>query len=114
MHAVARPSPDSLIRRARGGDMSALGDLLALYRNYLKLAARRQGRKCARLTIKSYPPRQPHWQSQCTRSDRQCHPAEVDSVALRSKGRLARPSGRLREGTSSSPAARADFQHCAR
>jgi RNA polymerase sigma-70 factor (ECF subfamily) len=40
MHAVARPSPDSLIRRARGGDMSALGELLALYRNYLKLLAR--------------------------------------------------------------------------
>ena len=40
MHAVARPNPDSLIRRARGGDERALGELLALYRNYLKLLAR--------------------------------------------------------------------------
>jgi RNA polymerase sigma-70 factor, ECF subfamily len=40
MHALARPDPDSLIRRARGGDASALGELLALYRNYLKLLAR--------------------------------------------------------------------------
>jgi RNA polymerase sigma-70 factor (ECF subfamily) len=42
MHALARPTPDSLIRRARGGDERALGDLLALYRNYLKLLARLQ------------------------------------------------------------------------
>ena len=40
MHALARPNPDSLIRRARGGDERALGELLALYRNYLKLLAR--------------------------------------------------------------------------
>ena len=42
MHAVARPNPDSLIRLARAGDEAALGDLLALYRNYLKLLARLQ------------------------------------------------------------------------
>jgi RNA polymerase sigma-70 factor (ECF subfamily) len=42
MHALARPSPDSLIRLARAGDEAALGDLLALYRNYLKLLARLQ------------------------------------------------------------------------
>jgi RNA polymerase sigma-70 factor (ECF subfamily) len=42
MHALARPSPDSLIRLARAGDETALGDLLALYRNYLKLLARLQ------------------------------------------------------------------------
>jgi RNA polymerase sigma-70 factor (ECF subfamily) len=42
MHALARPNPDSLIRLARGGDEQALGDLLALYRNYLKLLARLQ------------------------------------------------------------------------
>ena len=42
MHALARPSPDSLIRLARAGDEQALGDLLALYRNYLKLLARLQ------------------------------------------------------------------------
>ena len=42
MHALARRDPDSLIRSARAGDEEALGDLLALYRNYLKLLARLQ------------------------------------------------------------------------
>ena len=36
------PRPDSLLRRARAGDTQALGDLLALYRDYLKLLAKLQ------------------------------------------------------------------------
>jgi RNA polymerase sigma-70 factor (ECF subfamily) len=42
MHAAAPPTPESLLRRARAGDEAALGDLLAQYRNYLKLLARLQ------------------------------------------------------------------------
>jgi RNA polymerase sigma-70 factor (ECF subfamily) len=42
MHAVARPNPDSLIRHAQQGDAQALGELLGLYRDYLKLLARLQ------------------------------------------------------------------------
>jgi len=42
MHAVARPDPTQLLLRAREGDEQALGDLLVLYRNYLKLLARVQ------------------------------------------------------------------------
>jgi RNA polymerase sigma-70 factor, ECF subfamily len=42
MHALASPRPDSLLRRARAGDTEALGDLLALYRDYLKLLAKLQ------------------------------------------------------------------------
>jgi RNA polymerase sigma-70 factor (ECF subfamily) len=41
MHALA-PRPDSLLRRAHAGDTQALGDLLALYRDYLKLLAKLQ------------------------------------------------------------------------
>src|SRR5919204_7061261 len=36
------PGPEELLRRARAGSASALGDLLELYRNYLKLLARLQ------------------------------------------------------------------------
>jgi RNA polymerase sigma-70 factor (ECF subfamily) len=32
--------PETLLRRARGGDQAALGQLLELYRNYLRLQAR--------------------------------------------------------------------------
>lgn len=42
MHATAPSNPDSLLRRARRGDEHALGELLAFYRNYLKLLARLQ------------------------------------------------------------------------
>jgi RNA polymerase sigma-70 factor (ECF subfamily) len=42
MHATARPSPESLLRHAQHGDQRALGQLLALYRDYLKLLARLQ------------------------------------------------------------------------
>jgi RNA polymerase sigma-70 factor (ECF subfamily) len=42
MHAVARPNPESLLRLAQQGDGDALGELLALYRDYLKLLARLQ------------------------------------------------------------------------
>jgi RNA polymerase sigma-70 factor (ECF subfamily) len=42
MHAVARPNPNQLLHLARQGDEQALGDLLVLYRNYLKLLARVQ------------------------------------------------------------------------
>jgi RNA polymerase sigma-70 factor, ECF subfamily len=42
MHALASPRPDSLLRRARAGDTEALGGLLALYRDYLKLLAKLQ------------------------------------------------------------------------
>jgi RNA polymerase sigma-70 factor (ECF subfamily) len=40
MHALARSTADQLLKRARQGDDQALGDLLVLYRNYLKLLAR--------------------------------------------------------------------------
>jgi RNA polymerase sigma-70 factor (ECF subfamily) len=42
MHALASPRPDSLLRRARAGDVKALGDLLSMYRDYLKLLAKLQ------------------------------------------------------------------------
>lgn len=42
MPSVANSDPSSLIHRARRGDERALGELLALYRNYLKLLARLQ------------------------------------------------------------------------
>lgn len=42
MVAAANSNPSSLIGRARQGDERALGELLALYRNYLKLLARLQ------------------------------------------------------------------------
>jgi RNA polymerase sigma-70 factor (ECF subfamily) len=42
MLALGRSEPDQLLLRARGGDEQALGDLLILYRNYLKLLARVQ------------------------------------------------------------------------
>ncbi len=42
MHAVANSNPSKLIDRARRGDEQALGELLGLYRNYLKLLARLQ------------------------------------------------------------------------
>jgi RNA polymerase sigma-70 factor (ECF subfamily) len=42
MPAVVNSHPSSLIGRARQGDERALGELLALYRNYLKLLARLQ------------------------------------------------------------------------
>jgi RNA polymerase sigma-70 factor (ECF subfamily) len=42
MPAVARPNPNQLLLNARQGDEQALGDLLVLYRDYLKLLARVQ------------------------------------------------------------------------
>jgi RNA polymerase sigma-70 factor (ECF subfamily) len=39
---VGTPGPEELLRRARVGSASALGDLLELYRNYLSLLARLQ------------------------------------------------------------------------
>jgi RNA polymerase sigma-70 factor (ECF subfamily) len=39
---VGTPGPEELLRRARAGSASALGDLLELYRNYLSLLARLQ------------------------------------------------------------------------
>ncbi|HJS08350.1 MAG TPA: sigma-70 family RNA polymerase sigma factor [Pirellulales bacterium] len=42
MPTLAPSNPDSLLRRAQAGDGSALGELLGLYRNYLKLLARLQ------------------------------------------------------------------------
>src|SRR5580704_10952576 len=37
---AGKPIPDVLISQARGGDEAALGALLELYRNYLRLVAR--------------------------------------------------------------------------
>ncbi len=42
MTAITSSDPESLPRRARTGDSEALGALLALYRNYVKLLARVQ------------------------------------------------------------------------
>jgi RNA polymerase sigma-70 factor (ECF subfamily) len=42
MLAVRGSKPEQLLRRARAGDEQALGDLLVVYRNYLKLLARVQ------------------------------------------------------------------------
>ena len=42
MPAIAPSNSDSLLRRARAGDSEALGELLGLYRNYVKLLARLQ------------------------------------------------------------------------
>jgi RNA polymerase sigma-70 factor, ECF subfamily len=42
MGVNASPDPEELLRQARSGDASALGELLELYRNYLALLARLQ------------------------------------------------------------------------
>jgi RNA polymerase sigma-70 factor (ECF subfamily) len=42
MHASMPPDPVELLRAARAGDRQALGNLLELYRNYLRLLARLQ------------------------------------------------------------------------
>jgi RNA polymerase sigma-70 factor (ECF subfamily) len=42
MSAIRSADPEQLLLRARDGDEHALGDLLILYRNYLKLLARMQ------------------------------------------------------------------------
>lgn len=42
MHATAQPNPDALLSLARQGEPKALGELLSLYRDYLKLLARLQ------------------------------------------------------------------------
>ena len=42
MPTIATMNPDSLLRSAQAGDGGALGELLSLYRNYLKLLARLQ------------------------------------------------------------------------
>jgi RNA polymerase sigma-70 factor (ECF subfamily) len=40
MSRLAEPPPEILLAQARGGDAAALGRLLELYRNYLRLVAR--------------------------------------------------------------------------
>jgi len=40
MHAAAQPDPETLIQHARAGDQVAIGQLLSIYRQYLKLLAR--------------------------------------------------------------------------
>src|SRR5438132_12462955 len=42
MGVGSTPGPEELLRRARAGSASALGELLELYRNYLTLLARLQ------------------------------------------------------------------------
>src|SRR5438105_6875984 len=42
MAVSTTPDPEELLRRARAGSASALGELLELYRNYLALLARLQ------------------------------------------------------------------------
>src|SRR5438132_3541638 len=42
MGVGSTPGPEELLRRARAGSASALGELLELYRNYLELLARMQ------------------------------------------------------------------------